>query len=70
MKEPKSLHNTNCNHEHHSEHLCYLMFEGFHLSHKAEYRSLIEHPRYRCRKCARTVKHAENVCEPVRIDQS
>lgn len=48
----------------HSEHLCYLISQGIHLSDEQEFRALIENAQYRCDHCGRHAKSNENLCVP------
>jgi hypothetical protein len=57
--------NKECSADAHTEHLCYIMSQGFHLTDKQEYRALVEEPKYRCDHCRRTAKSAANLCVPV-----
>ncbi len=57
--------NTECHSETHTEHLCYMMSQGFHLTNEQEYRVLVENPEYRCKHCGRKAKSNDNLCVPV-----
>jgi hypothetical protein len=57
--------NKECFTDAHTEHLCYMMSQGFHLTDVQEYRALVEEPKYRCNHCKRTAKSNANLCEPV-----
>jgi len=56
--------NTECHNGAHTEHLCYIMSQGFHLSDEEGFRALVDNPAYRCRHCGRTTKNGENLCVP------
>lgn len=67
MGQVEAAHNTDCEGEGHSNHLCFLMYEGFHLSNKDEYRALVQDAHFRCQNCGRTAKAAESLCAPVEL---
>ena len=67
MAEQKASHNTACNTDGHKEHLCFLMYEGFHYAHKDEYRALVQDARFRCENCGRTAKAAASLCAPIEL---
>lgn len=48
----------------HTEQLCYMVSQGFHISDEPEYKALIENPRYQCRHCGRIAACPENLCVP------
>jgi hypothetical protein len=54
-----------CDSELHTEHLCYLLSQGFNLEDAAAYMALVENPRFRCRHCGRTAAGHGNLCLPV-----
>lgn len=54
-----------CCTEVHSEHLCYIISQGFHLTDEQQFRVLVEEPGYRCDHCGRTAKSDANLCVPV-----
>ena len=55
---------TECRTGNHSEHLCYLISQGFNLSDEQEFRALIENAKYRCDHCGRHAKSEANLCVP------
>ena len=57
--------NTECRCETHSEHLCYIISQGFHLTDEQGYKALVESPQYRCGRCGRNAKSKANLCIPV-----
>jgi len=63
LQEP----NTKCCTGNHSEHLCYLISQGFHLSDEHEFRTLIEDAEYRCDHCGRHAKSDANLCVPMHL---
>lgn len=50
-----------------SEHLCYLISQGFHLSDEQEFKALIEDAQYRCDHCGRHAKSDANLCVPMHL---
>ncbi len=62
-----SAHNKSCSPDGHDQHLCFLMYEGFHLSQPEKYKELISDPGYRCQNCGRTAKAEANLCDPVKL---
>lgn len=67
MAEDKITHNSNCSSESHSEHLCYIVSQGFHLSNAAEYDALVKDAKFKCRHCGRLAGKANNLCEPIKL---
>jgi hypothetical protein len=63
LKQPKSESCTG----NHSEHLCYLISQGFHLSDEQEFKALIEDAKYRCNRCGRHAKSDANLCVPMHL---
>ena len=51
--------------DNHSDHLCYLVSQGFNISDEQEFRALIEDAKYRCNHCGRHAKSDVNLCVPV-----
>lgn len=65
MMDKDSIHYVDCPcSEHNTAHLCYLVYEGFHLSNPDEYKAMVKDARFRCRQCGRTARNAENLCKP------
>jgi hypothetical protein len=56
--------NTECHTGVHTEHLCYIIAQGFRLSDEEDFRALVNNPEYTCRHCGRTAKNGENLCVP------
>jgi len=67
MAEENMQHNTACGDAEHGKHLCFLMYEGYHLNSKEAYKALVQDAEFRCQKCGRTAKAAGSLCEPVRL---
>jgi hypothetical protein len=57
--------NSTCDSELHSQHLCYIISQGFHLTDEKEYKALVKDAKYICTHCHRTAKSADNLCVPV-----
>ena len=53
-----------CDTELHSEHLCYIISQGLHLTDTPGYRTLVKEPRFRCAHCGRTARSRANLCVP------
>lgn len=60
-------HNPNCKSDLHSQHLCYIISQGFHLTEAGEYKAITQSPKFKCRHCGRTAGDKKNLCEPVSI---
>lgn len=67
MSQEQVNHNAECGTPAHNEHLCFLMYEGFHLSNSQDYKQLVRNAEYRCQGCGRTAARQENLCDPVEI---
>jgi hypothetical protein len=67
MTEEKRAHNEDCGDAEHGKHLCFLMYEGFHLSNKQAYKDLVANAEFRCQQCGRTAKSGKSLCDPVRL---
>lgn len=67
MAEKLVQQNTECCTGVHSQHLCYMISQGFHLSDEQEFKMLIEDAEYRCDHCGHHAKSDENLCVPVRL---
>lgn len=59
--------NSGCQTELHDQHLCYIISQGFHLSDKQEYKSLVENAEYKCNHCGRIAKSGSNLCVPTHM---
>ena len=59
--------NLECTEEKHKYHLCYLMGEGWHLTHPQGYKEMVQDAQYRCGFCDRTAKSEENLCDPIKL---
>jgi hypothetical protein len=54
-----------CDIESHTEHLCYLLSQGFHLDDVEAYQTLVQKPHFRCSHCGRAAAEQKNLCRPV-----
>jgi len=64
MAEQIAQQNTEYCTGNHSDHLCYLISQGFNLSDEQEFKMLIEDAKYRCNHCGRHAKSNANLCVP------
>ncbi|MCP4614183.1 MAG: ferritin family protein [Planctomycetes bacterium] len=55
-----------CESSSHTQHLCYMVSQGFNLSDEAEYQALVTEPQFKCQKCGRLAKSEINLCKPVK----
>ncbi|MEN6423943.1 MAG: hypothetical protein ABFD90_05500 [Phycisphaerales bacterium] len=55
------------NEDGHSEHLCYIISQGFHLTDEQTYRALTETPTFQCGHCGRKARNAANLCHPTEL---
>ncbi|UCC23771.1 MAG: hypothetical protein JSW23_09930 [Planctomycetota bacterium] len=67
MADEKKCHNESCGSDVHNEHLCFLMYDGFHLKEKEGYKQMVQDAQYRCENCGRTAKSDKNLCGPVAL---
>ena len=67
MTEKTIPHNKTCSDAEHGRHLCFLMYEGYHLNNKEGYKALVHEAEFRCEHCGRTAKNAGSLCAPVRL---
>jgi rubrerythrin len=67
MAKEYAQQNKECQSELHTQHLCYFISQGFHLSNKKEYMELVETPKFICKKCGHTAKSDKNLCNPVKL---
>ena len=64
MAEIKTQTKTDCDTEQHTEHLCYMISQGFHISDAQEFHKLTENAQFSCNHCGRTAKSNINLCAP------
>ena len=67
MAEKQMKHNADCTSQGHPDHLCHLMYEGFHFSNPHEYKAMVQDAQFRCQNCGRTAKKGEHLCVPVAL---
>lgn len=48
-----------------TEHLCYIVAQGFDVGDREMYKSLINKPQFRCRHCGRLAHNDRNLCIPM-----
>jgi hypothetical protein len=65
MAEENVQHNTECKSELHSQHLCYFISQGFHLTDDEKYKALVSDPEFKCQHCGCVANSDKNLCEPV-----
>ena len=58
------LANKECHTGTHTDHLCYIISQGFHLSDEQWYRTLTDNPKFKCAHCGRTATSDANLCVP------
>ena len=67
MADEKKDHNAACETEAHEQHLCYLMYEGYHYTNREEYKKLVKDAGYICQNCGRTAASDINLCAPTKL---
>ena len=67
MANEKKNHNLECTEDNHKNHLCYLMCEGWHLTHPQGYKAIVKDAEYRCEYCDRTAKSDIDLCAPIKL---
>ena len=67
MLKDKKIPSSPCNHAGHSQHMCALADQYFHINCPDEYRAIVEHPDFKCQFCARAAKNPENLCYPTEL---
>ena len=64
MAEINTKEKATCTLEDHTEHLCYMISQGFNITDVEEFRVLTENARFRCNHCHRAAKNPANLCIP------
>lgn len=64
MAELKIKEKAICSMEDHTEHLCYMISQGFNITDVEEFKTLTENAEFRCNHCGREAKDAGNLCTP------
>ena len=59
--------NSECKSESHSQHLCYIVSQGFHISDPKEYNALIKNPKFKCQHCGQVAEKKDNLCVPNKL---
>jgi hypothetical protein len=67
MSEKNNIPNSRCKSEVHSEHLCILTEQYFHLHEAEKYRAIVEGPKFKCQFCGRTAKSDKNLCHAIEL---
>ena len=67
MTEESISHNSECESDSHSQHLCYIVAQGFHLSEPEEYQDLVSEAKFKCGHCGRVANSDKNLCKPVKL---
>jgi hypothetical protein len=67
MKRQHVTHNIECQSNTHTQHLCYIVSQGFHLSDEAEYDAMVQEPQFKCKHCGRAAKSDNNLCQPAKL---
>ena len=67
MAQENVEHNTECKSDLHSQHLCYFISQGFHLTDDEKYKAMINNPMFKCGHCGRVAGSDKNLCEPVSL---
>jgi hypothetical protein len=60
-------HNLACEDGKHTQHLCYMVEQGFHINDEHYYQALTSEPNFKCQQCGRVAKKANNLCQPLRL---
>jgi len=55
---------SRCNETGHSQHLCTLTDQYFHINCAEQYRTLVKNPEFKCKFCGRTAKNGQSLCYP------
>ena len=58
------INNTECHTGVHTDHLCYIISQGFHLSDEEGFKALVDDPQFKCKRCGRTTRSSDNLCMP------
>ncbi len=51
----------------HTEHLCYIVAQGFALTDEPSYQALVTNPRFQCSHCGRKAGSEKHLCVPGRV---
>lgn len=67
MADATSAHNDSCGDVEHGKHLCFLMYEGYHLNNREGYKELVRDAEFRCQQLGRTAGSGNGLCDPVQL---
>jgi hypothetical protein len=67
MSSEHTKDNQECKSDEHTKHLCYFVSYGYHVDNEADYKDLVEEPRYKCYFCGRTAHLEQSLCNPVKL---
>ena len=67
MAQENDQHNTECESELHSQHLCYFISQGFHLTDEERYKAMVSSPEFKCEHCGRVANSDKNLCKPISL---
>ena len=69
QKQISISHNLACEDGKHTQHMCYMVEQGFHLNDEHYYQALTSEPGFQCQQCGRVAKKANNLCQPLRLQE-
>ena len=67
MTKEKIQHNPDCKSSSFTEHLCYIVSQGIHISEPAKFEAIVANPQFKCQHCGRVAGSEKNLCEPVKL---
>lgn len=63
MPDDRPNDNAQCKSDEHTKHLCYFVSYGYHVDEPADYKGLVEDPKFKCRLCGRTAHSDKSLCQ-------
>ena len=51
----------------HAKHLCYLVNIGYNKSNTKDFKKMVKHARYLCKRCGRAANRKMNLCSDVKL---
>ena len=60
--------NSECESSDHSEHLCYIISQGFHLDKRDEYADMVKDAQFVCEHCGRIANSGKYLCKPMKLE--
>ena len=63
----EKLPKARCNHAGHTQHMCTLADEYFHVKCAEEFKAIVKGAELKCQFCGRTAKNAKNLCYPAEL---